>query len=80
MSGWTPPPAPPPKWTATHTIPEGGLAARKTANMNAPQLLCIKSGVQVRVAERNVAWALIVTEEGWMAWVDGRRLVEIDGA
>ena len=75
-----PPPAPPEHWTATHLIPEGRLVARDVPNANAPALFRSQALVEVQVVETKGVWARITTEDGWTTWVDGRRLVEIEGA
>ena len=76
----TPEPAPAPTWSATHTIPDGGLPARETPDPSADPLLRIKSETGVRMIEEQGAWARITIESGWEAWVDGRRLIPIGGA
>ena len=72
-----PPPPPPEHWTATHLIPEGRLVARDVPNANAPGLFRSQALVEVQVVETNGVWARIVTEDGWTAWVDARRLVKV---
>ncbi len=73
-----PAPAPEPEvWKATHAIPEGGLSAWSEPKADRQPILKVKSGTEVQVIKRAGAWALVRTEPGWEAWMDGRRLLEI---
>jgi SH3-like domain-containing protein len=84
ISGAAPAPSPEPAaaavWSATHTIPDGGLPARAKPDPSLDPLLRIKSDTGVRMVEEEGAWARVTIESGWEAWVDGRRLVPIAGA
>ncbi|MBU1227867.1 MAG: hypothetical protein KJ698_11750 [Actinobacteria bacterium] len=75
-----PAPAPyvpePEVWKATHTIPDGGLSAWSEPKADRQPILKVRSGTAVQVITTTGAWSRIRTEEGWEAWVDGRRLVE----
>jgi uncharacterized protein YgiM (DUF1202 family) len=63
-------------WTATHAIPNGGLSAWAEPKADRQPIMKIKGGTRVRTLETRGAWARIGTAEGWVAWVDGRHLVD----
>jgi len=74
------PVGPPPAaiaWLPTHRVPEGGVPARRRPAPSLPVLMRIKTGVELIVARRQGDWALVETDTGWQAWVDGRRLEPI---
>ena len=71
------PPQPMGGWRATHRVPLGGLPARRKPDPTLPMLMRIAEGVQLMVARPQGEWALVQTDQGWQAWVDGRRLEPI---
>lgn len=70
-------PAPSGAWQATHRVPDGGLAARQQPDPALPILMRIRAGVPLAAIRRSGEWALVRTDQGWQAWVDGRRLVPV---
>jgi hypothetical protein len=77
------PPAPPrrkpkaPVWTATHTIPEGGLDAWDEPDPDLEPVAQLEEGLDVQVTEEVGAWAHVVCDNGWEGWTDARELVAI---
>lgn len=71
-----PPPAPPvaPAWAPTHRVPAGGLPTWVTPDAAQPPGQHLAGGLLVQVTQRQGAWAYVVCENGWAAWVDGRYL------
>lgn len=61
----------------THTVPNGGLEAWAEPEPSLASTAELDPGLQVRVLERNGAWARILCSNGWTAWVDGRSLVPL---
>ena len=59
----------------THVAPQGGLGAWATADASQPPVATIDPAVPMQVTEWSGAWAHIVCENGWTAWVDGRLLL-----
>jgi hypothetical protein len=65
-------------WRPTHRVPEGGLHAWERPDPARPWMATLAAGLDVRVADRaGEAWSRIELENGWTAWVDGRRLQRI---
>jgi len=58
------------------TIPEEGLPARLAPDKTLAPLMRLPGGTRVRVLGRLGAWASVRTPNGFVAWVDGRRLIE----
>ena len=63
-------------FTPTHVAPEAGLRTWATADTSQPTA-GIPSRLEVELAERRGDWARIVCSNGWLAWVDGRELIDI---
>lgn len=72
-----PPPPPPaaPAWTATHRVPDEGMAAWTAPDPSLPPAVTLGGRLELVVAERAGDWARVVAVNGWTGWVDGRRLV-----
>jgi len=75
-----PEPAPAPTeavavWTASHTVPTEGLQAWATPDPAGQVIANLAGGVELQIVERRADWAHVLAENGWEAWVDGRRLV-----
>lgn len=66
-------------FAATHIAPEGGLRAWATPGTAEPLAVAIDPGVPLQVTDWSGAWAQIVCDNGWTAWVDGRLLLPVHG-
>lgn len=65
-------------FVASHRIPGEGLPAWRQPDPNASPEVTIGGGLLVQVLEQHAnGWAHILCDNGWSAWVDGRRLVPI---
>ncbi|MCU1461419.1 MAG: hypothetical protein JWO37_1494 [Acidimicrobiales bacterium] len=62
----------------THTVPDGGLVAYARPD-GSQQPVDVDGGLEVMVTETNGRWARVEFSNGWVGWVDGTRLEEIDG-
>jgi hypothetical protein len=69
-----------PGFSPTHVIPTGGLPAWSSPDPSQPVVATIEARVEVVVREERGAWAEVVCNNGWSAWVDGRRLAPIGAA
>jgi hypothetical protein len=69
-----------PGFTPTHVIPAGGLPAWSSPDPSQPVVATIEARVEVVVREERGAWAEVLCNNGWSAWVDGRRLVPVNAA
>ncbi|MER7754986.1 hypothetical protein [Kitasatospora sp. NPDC097643] len=83
--GRQPAPAGPPPTTTvgpvfrpTHRVPSGGMSAWVAPDPALTAVTRIDARVELQVLERAGAWAHIVCSNGWSAWVDGRRIEEIE--
>jgi hypothetical protein len=73
-----PPPPPPaePTWAPTHVVPADGLDAWDAPDAARTPVAHLQPGTQLTVRESHPnGWAHVASENGWHAWVDGRRLV-----
>jgi hypothetical protein len=66
-----------PAWTANHTVPPEGLQAWAAPDPAGQVIATLASGVELQVVERRADWANVRAQNGWEAWVDGRRLVAL---
>jgi hypothetical protein len=64
----------------THRAPDDGMQAWDTPDGTKPPVAALDARLDVEVVERQGAWARILCSNGWSAWVDGRRLVEMSAA
>lgn len=59
----------------THIVPEGGMSAWDEPDPAKDPVARLDARLRVRVAEQQAnGWAHIVCSNGWLGWVDGRRL------
>ncbi|MGH9165798.1 MAG: hypothetical protein ACRDZW_09840 [Acidimicrobiales bacterium] len=63
--------------TATHVVPEPGLASWPAPDANAQQGPLVPARLEVVVVEWSGAWAHIRCTNGWTTWVDGRLLLPL---
>lgn len=63
-----------PTWAPTHVVGPGGLNARPEPDPHAAVIAQLTPGVQLAVVRTWGDWAQVVADNGWTAWVDGRRL------
>jgi hypothetical protein len=66
-------------FTPTHIVPASGMRAWETPNGTGPPAATLDPYLEVQVVERRADWARILCSNGWVAWVDGRRLLVADG-
>jgi len=66
-----------PAWSATHIVPTEGLQAWAEPDPAGQVTATLASEVELQVTERRADWAHVHAENGWEAWVDGRRLVPV---
>lgn len=62
-------------FVATHLVPDDGLDARLSPHPDVAVAARLDGGLDVKQLERRGEWARIECSNGWIAWVDGRRLV-----
>jgi hypothetical protein len=62
------------RWSPTHRAPSSGLDAWDTRDSTVPPVAHLDPGLEVAVEATLGDWAHITCENGWMAWVDARRL------
>ena len=72
--------APPPGWTPTHRVPDGGLAAWAAPDTGERPAAELAAGLPVELVAERDGWASVRCSNGWMGWVDGRRLEAGPGA
>ena len=65
----------PEAFVATHLVPDDGLDARLSPHPDVAVAARLDGGLDVQQLERKGDWARIECSNGWIAWVDGRRLV-----
>jgi hypothetical protein len=73
----------PEAFVATHLVPDDGLDARLSPHPEVAAAAHLDGGLDVKQLERKGDWARIECSNGWIAWVDARRLVptaSADGA
>lgn len=68
--------APAPRMPA-HLIPPGGAFAWEVPDPDHAPVAKIAGGQQVVVLERRGAWARVELGNGWTAWLDARKLLEV---
>ena len=61
-------------WSPTHRVPASGLDAWEERDGTRPPAAHLDGGLEITVDEMAGDWARITCENGWQAWVDGRRL------
>ena len=61
-------------WDPTHRVPSEGLDAWPQPDGSMPPGARLDAGLEVRVEQVDNGWARIVCENGWVGWVDERRL------
>jgi hypothetical protein len=64
-------------YSPTHVVPATGLPAWPVPDGTGVPAATLDPGLDVEVTERRADWAHIKCSNGWEAWVDGRRLVEM---
>lgn len=67
-------------WAATHVVQAGGLRSWPVPDGDTDPIADLAAGVELQVTEWRSGWARVRAENGWEAWVDGRRLVPIGDA
>jgi class 3 adenylate cyclase len=63
-------------WASTHVVPAGGMWAWRDPDPASAPTATMDPGLEVRLLEqRDDGWAQVACSNGWLAWVDGRRLL-----
>ncbi|MEV0321674.1 hypothetical protein ACIBKX_34885 [Streptomyces sp. NPDC050658] len=62
----------------THVVPQDGMAAWETPDVNRPTAP-LDALLPVQLVDRLGDWGQIVCANGWSAWVDGRLLIAVPG-
>jgi hypothetical protein len=70
----TPQPAASPGWAPSHAVPAGGIPAWAGPDPSAAPVANLSPGLELRVDDRLGDWAKVSASNGWVGWVDGRRL------
>ncbi len=66
-------------WAPTHAVPAEGMNAWAEPDPSQSPTAALQPRVELRVDEMRGAWAHVTGSNGWTGWVDGRRLLELDG-
>lgn len=66
-------------WSASHAVPLGGLPAWRAPDPSGPVVANLEAGLPVQVVAVAGDWAQVMASNGWMGWVDGRRLTSAGG-
>lgn len=61
---------------ATHVVPQGGIPAWNEPDGSQPVAANLHTGTELEVVERRGDWARVTASNGWVGWVDSRRLVD----
>lgn len=64
-------------WVPTHMVSDGGVAAFSEPDLPSETAGALDPWLEVEVFERSGTWAHVRCSNGWSAWVDGDRLVEV---
>lgn len=64
-------------FTGTHRVPESGSACWGAPDPTEPPVATAQAGLPVEIVARRDDWAQVRFENGWLAWVDARPLVEV---
>lgn len=67
-------------FTPTHAAPATGLDTWPEPDATVPVGPVLAAGLPVQQVEQLGAWSKIVCSNGWVAWVDGRRLEPLPAA
>jgi hypothetical protein len=62
------------EWAATHRVPSTGMQAWAEPDPAQQPITRLAGGVELALAEQRGDWAHVVGSNGWMGWVDARRL------
>jgi len=62
---------------ASHVVPTSGVQAWGEPDPAGQVIAELAGGVELKVTERRADWTHVRAENGWEAWVDGRRLVPV---
>ncbi len=65
----------PEAFVATHLVADDGVDARLSPHPDVAVAARLDGGLDVNLLERKGDWARIECSNGWIAWVDARRLV-----
>ena len=63
------------QWQATHTVPDGGLPAWGAPDPSTEPIATLAAGTELQLRQRTGDWAEVAASNGWVGWLDARRLV-----
>lgn len=64
-------------WAGTHRAPGEGMDVWAHPDPTTDPSSEVEGGVELQVTETSGEWAMVVAENGWSGWVDGRMLEQI---
>jgi hypothetical protein len=64
-------------WEATHTVSSVGLRSWEVPDGATDPIADLAAGVELQATEWRSDWVRVRADNGWEAWVDGRRLVAV---
>ena len=67
-------------WSPTHLVPAGGLVAWENPDPSLQPVAVLPERVELTVETSHGDWAHVRAQNGWVGWVDGRRLISIQAA
>ena len=67
-------------WSPTHLVPAGGLVAWGNPDPSLQPVAVLPERVELAVETSHGDWARVRAQNGWVGWVDGRRLIAIQAA
>lgn len=69
-----PPASAPTAFAPTHRVPPEGMPSWPIPNPAGPSTP-LSGGLDLEIVQRIAGWAQVRASNGWLGWVDGRRLV-----
>ena len=67
-------------WAPTHRVPEGGMKAWPKPDPAVESIATLQARVELSIAESRGDWVRVIGSNGWIGWVDARRLLPITAA
>jgi hypothetical protein len=66
-------------WIATHRVPRQGMDAWTEPDPALPPSADLEPRIAMQLVGTAGVWAQVRGENGWVGWVDGRLLEQVDG-
>ena len=67
-------------WSPTHLVPAGGLVAWEHPDPSLPPVAVLPERVELAIESSYGDWAHVRAQNGWIGWVDGRRLIAMQAS